>query len=189
MHARWSPESSPSEPERSSKSAGSGATVEQAKQVCLRLLGLRAHSRAELAKRLAAKGYPPEVSEQALDRLTTVGLVDDAAFAEQWVHSRHHISGKGRQALAQELRRKGVAQSNIASALAAITTDDEESRATRLVQRKVRTLTGAQDRDKVFRRLVGMLVRRGYQQHMAYRVVEAALADRGDGGDTVAPID
>ncbi|MBF6296716.1 recombination regulator RecX [Nocardia amamiensis] len=170
--------------------AGSeGGTVEQAKEVCLRLLAVRARSRAELARRLAARGYAPEVSERALDRLTEVGLVDDAAFAEQWVHSRHTFSGKGKQALAQELRRKGVAQSDAVSALAGITADDEESRAADLVRRKMRSLPRDLDHDKAVRRLVGMLARRGYSQSTAYRVVKAALADQGVESDLIDPID
>ncbi|MFI5537647.1 recombination regulator RecX [Nocardia sp. NPDC051900] len=170
--------------------AGSEAgTVEQAKEACLRLLAVRARSRAELAQRLAAKGYSAEVSERALDRLGEVGLVDDAAFAEQWVHSRHTFSGKGKQALAQELRRKGVAQSDAVAALDAITTDDEETRAAELVRRKLRSLPRDLDRDKMIRRLVGMLARRGYGQSTAYRVVKAELADQGFEGDLDETID
>src|SRR5690606_35758700 len=110
----------------------SGGTVEQAKEACLRLLAVRARSRAELTRRLAAKGYTAEVADAALDRLAEVGLVDDAAFAEQWVTARHTYSGKGRQALAQELRRKGVAPEDSAAALSAVSDDDEHARATEL---------------------------------------------------------
>nr|WP_228807043.1 recombination regulator RecX [Nocardia cyriacigeorgica] len=159
----------------------SGGTVEQAKDACLRLLAVRARSRAELAQRLAAKGYPAEVSEQALDRLAEVGLIDDAAFAQQWVQSRHTYSGKGRQALAQELRRKGVSQDDAADALAAVTADDEHDRATELVRRKLRTMPANLDRDKAIRRLVGMLARRGYNSSTAYAVVKAEL-DAADSG-------
>ncbi|MEU8901729.1 recombination regulator RecX [Nocardia sp. NPDC048505] len=153
-----------------------GGTVEQAKEACLRLLAVRARSRAELAQRLAAKGYTPDITEQALARLTDVGLIDDAAFAEQWVHSRHTFSGKGKQALAQELRRKGVAQADAAPALESISTDDESARATELVRRKLRTIPSGLDREKVLRRLVGMLARRGYPQSVAFAVVKAELA-------------
>ncbi|WP_084501668.1 recombination regulator RecX [Nocardia xishanensis] len=153
-----------------------GGTVEQAKEACLRLLAVRARSRAELAQRLAAKGFTAEVTDRALDRLAEVGLVDDAAFAEQWVHSRHAFSGKGKQALAQELRRKGVAPADAAPALEAISSDDEQSRAIELVRRKLRTLPRDLDRDKAIRRLVGMLARRGYSQSTAFTVVKAELA-------------
>jgi regulatory protein len=156
-----------------------GGTVEQAKDACLRLLAVCARSRAELAQRLAAKGFTPEVTENALDRLAEVDLINDAAFAEEWVHARHTFSGKGKQALAQELRRKGVAQSDAAPALDAITADDEELRATELVRRKLRSTPANLDRDKTIRRLVGMLARRGYNQSTAYQVVKAELANHG----------
>ncbi len=155
-----------------------GGTEAQAKEVCLRLLTDRARSRAELADRLAAKGFSAEVAGRALDRLAEVGLIDDAAFAEQWVHSRHTFSGKGKKALAQELRRKGVAPEDAESALAGISAEDEHERATELVRRKLRTVPRDLDREKTIRRLVGMLARRGYNQSTAFTVVKAELADR-----------
>ncbi|UFT00365.1 recombination regulator RecX [Nocardia huaxiensis] len=161
-----------------------GGTEQQAKEVCLRLLTDRARSRAELADKLAAKGYSPEIANRALDRLTEVGLIDDAAFAEQWVHSRHTFSGKGKKALAQELRRKGVAQEDAENALSAITADDEYERATELVRRKLRTVPRDLDREKTIRRLVGMLARRGYNPSTAYTVVKAELATDPSGSDT-----
>lgn len=153
-----------------------GGTVEQAKDACLRLLAVRARSRAELARRLAEKGYTEEITDLALARLAEVGLIDDAAFAEQWVQSRHTFSGKGRQALAQELRRKGVARSDAEPALEAISSDDETARATELVRRKLRTMPRDLDADKTLRRLVGMLARRGYSSATAFTVVKAELA-------------
>lgn len=170
------PHTGGADPRSRSERTPQGETVEQAKEACLRLLAVRARSRAELAQRLAAKGFTPDITERALDRFTEVGLVDDAAFAEQWVHSRHTFSGKGKQALAQELRRKGISQSDAAPALAAITADDEEERAAELVRRKLRTMPPNLDRDKTIRRLVGMLARRGYPQSTAFTVVKAELA-------------
>lgn len=156
-----------------------GETVEQAKEACLRLLAVRARSRAELARRLSAKGFPTDVADAALDRLAEVGLIDDAGFAREWVRQRHGFSGKGRQALAQELRRKGVAAEDAAPALDAVTADDEYDRATALVRRKLRTLPAGLDREKAMRRLVGMLARRGYGHGVAYAVVKAEWAAAG----------
>ncbi|WP_459550297.1 recombination regulator RecX [Nocardia sp. X0981] len=156
-----------------------GGTVEQAKEVCLRLLAVRARSRAELARRLSAKGFPADTADTALDRLAEVGLIDDADFAREWVRQRHGFSGKGRQALAQELRRKGVAAEDAAPALDAVTTEDEYDRATVLVRRKLRTLPAGLEREKAMRRLVGMLARRGYGHEVAYAVVKAEWAATG----------
>jgi regulatory protein len=163
-----------------------GGTEAQAKDLCLRLLTDRARSRAELAAKLEQKGFAADVAERTLDRLTEVGLVDDAEFAQQWVRSRHRHAGRGKRALAMELRRKGIGQHEAAEALEQIDGDDERARAAELVRKKLRTQPPlptegdrreiAAERDKVVRRLVGMLARRGYPQGVAFDVVRGELA-------------
>ena len=161
-----------------SPQADSASREEQARALCLRLLTAQARTRAELAGQLAKRGYPDDVSALVLDRLTAVGLVDDEDFAEQWVRSRRVNAGKGRRALASELRTKGIDDDVIAAALEDIDSDAERSRAEQLVADKLRRerLTDDADDVKVTRRLVGMLARRGYGQSMALDVVKVALA-------------
>ena len=167
-------------PQSTSESAAS--REEQARDLCLRLLTARARTRAELAGRLAKRGYPDDVSAQVLDRLADVGLIDDADFAEQWVRSRHVNAGKGKRALAAELRTKGVDNEVITAALSGIDAGTERTRAEKLVRDKLRRekLGDPGDRDtenRVARRLVAMLARRGYGQSMALDVVTAELAN------------
>jgi regulatory protein len=150
---------------------------EQARNLCLRLLTARARTRAELEGQLTKRGYPDEVTNRVLDRLTQVGLIDDADFAEQWVQSRRLNAGKGKRALAAELRTKGVDNDVITAALAGIDADTERQRAEQLVRDKLRReKLGDDDDTKVARRLVGMLARRGYSQTMAFDVVKGELA-------------
>ncbi|MCV7228858.1 recombination regulator RecX [Mycolicibacterium komossense] len=154
---------------------------EQARAVCLRLLTARARSRAELAGQLEKRGYPDDVSARVLDRLADVGLIDDVDFAEQWVRARHVNAGKGKRALAVELRNKGVDGDVITATLESIDAGAERERAEQLVQGKLRreALTGDDD-DKIMRRLVAMLARRGYNQSMAFDVVRTELAAERD---------
>ena len=150
---------------------------EQAHTVCLRLLTVRARTRAELSGQLARRGYPDEVAQAVLSRLADVGLIDDEDFAEQWVASRQRNAGKGKRALAAELRTKGVDDEVIAAALGGIDAGAERVRAEQLVERKLRREALAEGDDaKVMRRLVGMLARRGYSQTMAVAVVNDALS-------------
>jgi len=151
---------------------------EQARALCLRLLTARARTRAELAGQLTKRGYPDDVATQVLDRLAGVGLIDDTDFAEQWVRSRRMHAGKGKRALAAELRTKGVDNEVITAALADIDAGAERERAEQLVRDKLRRerLDGDDDQ-KVMRRLVGMLARRGYHQSMALDVVTVELAN------------
>lgn len=174
-----------------------GGTEAQAKDVCLRLLTDRARSRAELATKLEQKGFTADVADRALDRLMEVGLIDDADFAQQWVRSRHLHAGKGKRAIALELRRKGIDDDHAQEALEQIDHVDERERAVELVRKKLRTQAPlptdgdrreiAAERDKLVRRLVGMLARRGYAQGMAFDVVREELASFGsDTGDLPA---
>ena len=151
---------------------------EQARALCLRLLTARARTRAELAVQLVKRGYPDDVSNQVLDRLADVGLIDDRDFADQWVRSRHVNAGKGKRALVSELRTKGVDDEVITAALADIDSSAERARAEQLVADKLRRERLADDDGdaKLARRLVGMLARRGYGQSMAFDVVKVALA-------------
>ncbi|HSK58806.1 MAG TPA: regulatory protein RecX [Actinomycetospora sp.] len=156
-----------------------------ARTICLTMLTARARSRAELSDALARKGVDGEVAARVLDRLGAVGLVDDAAFAEQWVSSRHRHQGLGRRALAGELHRKGVDRETATTAIDEIGRDDERARARALVDRRLPALARYDDAVAA-RRLVGMLARKGYDAGIAYGVVREALAGRpaatDDGG-------
>ena len=148
---------------------------EQARALCLRLLTARARTRAELSAQLVKRGYPDDVRAVVLDRLASVGLIDDAEFAEQWVESRRSSAGKGKRALAAELHTKGVDNDVITTVLAGIDAGAERDRAEQLVQAKLRRENLDGDQARVARRLVAMLARRGYDQTMAYNVVSVQL--------------
>lgn len=149
---------------------------ELARAFCLRLLTARARTRAELAGQLAKRGYPDDISNRVLDRLTTVGLVDDTDFAEQWVQSRRANAGKSKRALAAELQTKGVDDDVITTVLGGIDAGAERARAEQLVRARLRRETLGENEVRVSRRLVAMLARRGYSQTTACEVVIAELA-------------
>jgi regulatory protein len=146
--------------------------------LCLRLLTARARTRAELAGQLTKRGYPDDVRTRVLDRLTDVGLLDDADFAQQWVHARLANAGKGKRALAAELHSKGVDKDLITSVLGGINPAAERGRAEELVRKRLRreNLSDEAADARVTRRLVGMLARRGFSQSMAFDVVSIELA-------------
>nr|WP_307109704.1 regulatory protein RecX [Rhodococcus sp. SORGH_AS_0303] len=166
----------------------------QAKDAALRLLTDRARSRVELEQRLAAKGFTDEIITSVLDRLTEIKLVDDRDFAHQWVRSRHTYSGRGKQALRRELRTKGIDPVLATEALDMIEPEGERERARELVVKKLRApalLSALNEeiedprerraqRDKVVRKLVSMLARRGFAQGMAFDVVRTELEALGN---------
>jgi regulatory protein len=164
-----------SSPPPSISESSKSTREEQARALCLRLLTARARTRAELAGQLAKRGYPDDVAATVLNRLADVGLIDDAGFAEQWVRSRRANAGKGKRALAAELRTKGVDDDIIAETLDNIEAAEWRVRAEELVQNRLRRENLDGDQLKVVRRLVGMLARRGYSQTAALDVVSTQM--------------
>ncbi|MFI6447491.1 recombination regulator RecX [Kitasatospora sp. NPDC050543] len=152
----------------------------RARDICLRMLTGTAKTRKQLADALRTREIPDEVAEEVLDRYEEVGLIDDAAFAEAWVESRHAVRGLARRALAQELRTRGVAGELVEQAVSQLGAEDEAEAARALVERKLRATRGL-ERQARTRRLVGMLARRGYSEGLAFRVVREALGEEDDG--------
>lgn len=154
-----------------------------ARKILLDQLTGQARSRHELAARLARRNVPEEIAEPLLDRFTEVGLVDDEAFARSWVDSRRRTRGLARPALAQELRRKGIADETVREVLDEVDPAAEEESARTLVRKKLRGLRGV-DQQVAARRLTGMLARKGYGAGVAYAVVREELGaadwDRDD---------
>lgn len=150
-----------------------------AREICLRMLTASPRTRAQLADALRRRNIPDEVIEHVLGRLGDVGLVDDEAFAQAWVQSRHVGRGLAGRALAAELRRRGVADDTVKQAVSALEPEQEEQTAHELVLRRLPATRG-QDPAKRMRRLVGMLARKGYSPGLAYSVVKRALDEEGD---------
>ncbi|EIF00019.1 regulatory protein RecX [Saccharomonospora glauca] len=150
----------------------------KAKEFCFDLLAARPRTKDELRQALRRKGFADDIGERLLGKLDDAGLVDDAAFAEMWVRSRHTHRGLARKALVAELKRKGVDPEVAAEAAGAIDSDAEEQRARELVRKKLRTMAGL-DEQKATRRLLGMLARKGYPQGLSYRVVREELREVG----------
>jgi regulatory protein len=171
--------------------AGSDRELEPdavARQICLHQLEHAPRTRAELAAVLARRGVPDDAAAEVLGRLTEVGMIDDALFAEMWVTSRHRGRGLAGRALSQELRRKGVDDAVVDQAVQALEPEQELATARALVARRLPTTRGLAPDARV-RRLAGLLARKGYPAGVAFRVVREALAEEGVDPDLVTDPD
>jgi regulatory protein len=151
-----------------------------AREICLRLLSFSPRTRAQLADAMRRKGVADDVAEGVLGRYTEVGLIDDAAFAQAWVQSRHAGRSLGRRALAAELRQRGVADDTVKEAVEELAPEQEESAARELVAKRMAATRGL-DPVKRTRRIVGVLARKGYSGGLAYQLVREALEKEGVG--------
>lgn len=147
--------------------------------MALTRLDSRARTRAELAEALAGKQVPEDVAGRVLDRLEELGLVDDADFAERWTARRHESKGLSRRALADELRRKGVDRRTVEEAVSAVSDDDEVAAATRVAVARLRAGAGA-DEQRLTRRVLGALGRKGYGPEVAWTALRRAREELGE---------
>ena len=165
------------------KLAGSGATsvapdlvneprdyVGAAQTICLNALAVRAKSRGELAAQLKRRGIPLDVANEVLDRLERSKLIDDLEFTRVWSRTRLSSKKISKRVLAQELRKKEVADDLIAMALDEISIEDEYEAALQLGERKARSLQNYAE-DVRERRITSALARKGYNYSIISRVL------------------
>jgi regulatory protein len=94
------------------------ADEEAAYRTVLRALERRSFARFDLGRRLRRKGHPGVAVEAALEHAAGLGLLDDAAFAANYVETRT-ARGRGPARLAADLMAMGVERSLIDRAIAA----------------------------------------------------------------------
>jgi regulatory protein len=135
----------------------SAAVVDAAERRALRLIARRPRSRTELDRRLGEWGLGPADAAGVLERLGSVGLVDDDALAGAVVSARR-ADGYGRLRIRHDLGRIGI-DGPTTAAHAATTAEAEVERARAALGARRAPAT---DDAAGVRRAAGYLARRGF---------------------------
>jgi regulatory protein len=135
-----------------------------------RLLGHRARGREELRRRLLDKDHDEHAVEDAVERLSADGLLDDAAFARSFVADKRRLSGWGDERIRRGLRELGVASTDADDALAA-PADGGEGELERALSFLRRRGAPEEPLDAARRRAFQALRRRGFPSSVAYAAV------------------
>jgi regulatory protein len=152
--------------------------IGRAREAALAFLAHRPRSKREIVDRLNKHGYPEPAIEAALERLERAGFVDDGAFAEYWVRNREQFRPRGRYALRQELRLKGVDGEVIEVALEDL--DESESAYRAALERSGRWTR--LDELTAKKKLSGFLQRRGFGYGVIQEVWARIQAERTTDG-------
>jgi regulatory protein len=139
----------------------------------LRLLGGRAHSRVELQRKLAMRGYTSEEVEAAAARLDELGYLNDLSFAEGLVRIRS--ASRGPRALSAELARRGVGRAQADRALAGYDEALQLASAMRIIERTYgkRAIT---DYREMLNRVGSKLLRLGFSTTIVRGACRAVMA-------------
>lgn len=156
-------------------------TLDQART----LLAQRGHAQQELRLKLEERDFGPELIDEAVDQLQSEGALDDARFAE---HQADLLQRQqwGPRRIRQKLRDRGISDTDIDDALAAVRANAPELWLRRCLER-IRQKFGEPDPDwsqrqkaKVFRHLE----HRGFERALIRRVLFDGVRPMEEPSDT-----
>ncbi|HXY31722.1 MAG TPA: regulatory protein RecX [Gemmatimonadaceae bacterium] len=177
--SQWSGETA----ESAMREAAATATYDRA----LDTLARRARSTGELAYLLVRRGEPSEHVQAAIERLTTLGLLDDTAYAVGVVRSKIAGAAFSLRRVRTELTRRRVARDVADKAISMVAAEEGprvRDALDRLTSRKARSLASLSP-DVQRRRLWAHLARRGYDVDEIRAAVERlARQSEGDAPET-----
>ena len=154
---------------------GAAADIEAAYRTALRCLELRSYARTDLGRRLQRKGHARWAVDVALERAAGLGLLDDEAYARNYVQTRS-ARGRGPLRLTRDLLAMGVQRSLIDHALAAEWPEgtDRSSVPLALATKRAAQL-GTLSRQTRRRRVLAYLARRGFSGREVTEIVERVV--------------
>ncbi len=138
-----------------------------------RILAVRSHPRAELRRKLRQRSFPHDRIEDLLDRLASLGYLNDAEAARNWVTRRVRARPMGRRLMVQELKSLGLSDSIIEDTISqAYENGVELEHARRAADKRLKGLGG---KDKLRDRLLRFLQGRGFSAQICFQAVDDAL--------------
>lgn len=135
--------------------------------VAVNLLSYRDRSEAEIRRRLLDKDFGEGVVQIVIDKLKDYSYLDDQAFAEQTA-GQCALKGKGRRAAQDTLRKAGVEEDLIESALESAYGEERELEAAMDWLRRKPLPENHADRQKLMRSLAS----RGFSFDTAREAIE-----------------
>ena len=139
----------------------------------LRALMRRAHSIFELRTYLERRTEAPIAVRRVLERLKHEKLIDDARYALDFARSRVSLRRQGSRRIAMELRKRGVPDRHIDSAIGQVFADlDEAAIVRKVIERRTRSARGPLDERKTAS-LYRTLLRAGFDPGVIRRELRA----------------
>ena len=139
----------------------------KAKEKALRLLDRRAHSKAEIIRKVS-ENYPKEVAVKVAERLEEIGLINDESFARIYFKELSEVKKFGINRIKTELYKRGIAK-EIIEVLSEELSDNEPYKKV-LLEIKRRPFDFSSEKEK--RRVFNKFLRNGY----SYDDIKTAFA-------------
>ena len=124
-------------------------------------------------------GYGPNAIERAIATLVRLKLIDDFEFSLQWAQDRIKRNPKSPWVIRQELKSKGVSNQTIDEALDLAFADvDLTQLGLRALRKRYASRTyPACESDKIRKRMLDFLLRRGFDRQLALEASRQVLSE------------
>jgi len=146
------------------------SAAHRAHEKALYLLEHRAHSKKELADKIARAEFDRDAANAAVDRMEELGLIDDEDYARRLAQELFMRKKYGVRRVKQELRQKGIDDAIISVVLEEFSpeTDETVEKIREILERKY---PAAWEDEKVRRRAIAALQRYGYSMDDIFTVL------------------
>ena len=156
----------------SAEEPGPEERARRAYALCIKLLGARDHSSAELARKLAQRDVDEPSIAAALTELRAANYVDDERYARTYAEQLAE-RGRGPMAIRSKLRERGIDGDLAADALEALGADWTERAEVALERRFAASAIGDDD-PKARARIARFLQGRGFGSGESIRALDRA---------------
>jgi regulatory protein len=145
-------------------------------------LTTRRKSQAEADQYLRRHGFPEEARNHALEAALALGYLNDQLYAQALAQSLDRGRKQGPRAIQAALRQKGVAKDHIDPAVEPLTPHEiQYPKAYQWALRRWESWAKTKsDPTKNKKRLIDMLLRRGYSSTVAYKVLQNLTTNNDD---------
>ena len=148
----------------------SNARPHSAFELAVRALSRRERTVAELRDWLAQREVEAAEAQEAIERLTAMGQLDDERFAALFAEDKRELFGWGPARIRDALVEKGVSRGIAEAAAGAESGSELAERAAELLVQRDLSLGDDSGRGKA----LAFLARRGYELEVAYDAVRLA---------------
>ena len=152
------------------------AQFDDAYEAALNILDRSAKTEAEIHKKLVFKGYLDQVADAVCLRLKETRLIDDKYIAQR-LSSGMSAAGKGKYAVLQKLRARGIDKADSEEVMDEIT-DDMQNEAAFCQASKIWRKYAALDKRERKSKLSQALARRGFSWDSIEYAIERLEEDR-----------
>lgn len=129
---------------------------------------------------LKKKGFDAKAISQAVEKLKDYGFIDDEKFARSYFESLSN--GRGKRAIAQKLKQKGVSGEIVDGLLEEV---DEEDELQKAIVNAEKFAKNRQNDPKIKQKCLAHLIYKGYDYGVAQKATNEILKNTGENDDWV----